>query len=424
MAKVLTARSVEQTKPDCARRREIPDGLLPGLYLIVQPSGAKSWAVRYRQGGRPCKLTLGPVAALDLAEAREAARDALRKVARGDDPAAERKAAKAAAEQVDRDLFRNIVRDFGERHGRHNRSWPEVERMLGRDVLPRWGDRRIQDISRRDVIELLDAMVDRGVRQQANRVFAAVRKIMNWAVSRDIIAVSPCAGLKPPVPEISRDRILSDDEVRWFWKACGAAGYPFGALFHLLLLTGQRRDEVGGMTAAEVDRKERLWTLPRARTKNDTPHQVPLSGASMAVLERLPKIRGKAGYVFTTIGETPVSGWSRAKANLDKAMLAIARREAEERGEEAGDVTIPAWRLHDLRRTAASGMARLGVAVHVVEAVLNHRTGTISGIALIYNRYQYSKEQQAALEAWGRYVTQLVEPGAADKVVRLRESAR
>jgi integrase len=197
---------------------------------------------------------------------------------------------------------------------------------------------------------------------------------------------------------VSRDRILNDDEVCRFWIATTALGYPFGHLFQLLLLTGQRLTEVGAAKASEIDLDSRLWVIPRERAKNDVAHTVPLSGPAITIVRSLPRVASKSGYLFTTTGDTPVSGWSRAKRNLDKLMV------------EAGDkdVKIPAWRLHDLRRTVSSGMARLGIALPTIEKVLNHTSGSFAGIVRVYQRHSYSDEKRAALEAWASFLLQLV----------------
>jgi integrase len=271
------------------------------------------------------------------------------------------------------------------------------------------------------VIELLDRLTDRGVGSMTNRVFSIIRKLFNWCISRDLLMVSPCAGVRPPVPEVRRDRVLTDDELRWFWKATDKLGLPFGPLFKMLALTGQRLSEVAGMAPGEVKAKERLWTIPKARVKNNQEHDVPLSDAALAIIEAMPKIKGDAGhvYVFTTTGNSPVSGWSRAKNNLDKAMLEIARQEAEEAGDDPAAVTIPEWRLHDLRRTAASGMGRLGIHLPVTEKVLNHTSGSFAGIVGVYQRHTFADEKRQALDAWARFVASVVDK-PADNVVPLR----
>jgi integrase len=375
-SKALTSKSVEQAKP-ASVRREIPDGMMRGLYLVIYPSGKKGWAVRYRHKGKPRKLTLDPYPVLALAVARERARDVLLEAGRGRDPAAEKKAAKLASKEAsgqDRDLFKNVLADFLKRHASKNRSAAETERLFLREVLPAWGERRIQEIGKRDVNDLLDRIVDRGRGTTANRTLAAIRRLFNWTVERDILSVSPCAGVRPPSPEISRDRILSDDEIRWLWQACEAVAFPFGPLVKLLLVTAQRKEEVGGLTYKELalGHASPHWIIPAARAKNGREQFVPLSNLAVEIINATMRIAGAPGYVFTTTGATRVSGYSRAKRTLDREMLRIARAEAVV-GTASGGVVIPHWTFHDLRRTAASGMARLAQPIHVVEAVLNHK---------------------------------------------------
>lgn len=394
MPTVLTAKGVEKIGQGTVRQ-EIADKLLPGFYLVVQPSGAKSWAVRYRYGGRPKKLTLGTYPALDLTDARDAARQALQALAKGDDPAAtKRKAKREAAEG--RDLVENVVAEFLERHAKAKRTYAEIRRMLDREVVPKWRGRRIQDITRRDVIDLVDGLTDRGIGRMTNMVFSVVRKLFRWCIERGIVAASPVAGMRPPVAEVSRDRVLSDDELRRFWRAAGGLGYPFGPLVRLLLITGQRLGEVTGMAWSEIDLNARIWRLPRERVKNDRAHDVPLSDLAVETLNSLPKIAGTHALVFTTTGETAVSGFSRAKRNLDSAI-------AEDGGGE-----VPPWTLHDLRRTVATNMQRLGIPPHVTEAVLNHKSGTIRGVAAIYARHDYANEKREALDAWSDHLRKVV----------------
>jgi integrase len=424
MAKGLTVAAVERLKPDPSKRLEVPDGLLPGLYFVVQPSGARSWAVRYRHASKPRKLTLGPYPALDLGTARDRARDALQAVALGRDPGAEKQDARRAArdEQPDRDLFASVVETFLERHARaktKERSAEQAEQILRKHVIPAWGDRRIQDITRRDVIELLDNIVDAGKPALANQTLVYIRKLYNWALDRSIVDMSPCIRIAPPAEKVSRDRVLSDEELRLVWKAAERTGWPFGPLVKLLILTAQRRDEVAGARRRELHEDGTLWSIPGTRTKNSQAQDVPLSEPAQAIIRNLPRI-GRAEFLFTTTGETPVSGYSNAKERLDATMLAIAREEAEARGDNPDEVRIEPWRLHDHRRTAASGMARLGIPVHVIEAVLNHRSGQISGVAAVYNRHSYLPEKRRALEAWANFVLSIVEDRPASNVVALR----
>lgn len=434
MAKVLTQIGLEKMRP-LEKRQEIPDGRCAGLYYIIQPSDARSWAVRYRIDGRPRKFTLGSATKLGVADARVAAQAALSLAEKGIDPAEAKQTAKAERDD-DRYVFETVLRSFFVRYAvGKNRAWRETARLLGLAPAPapgvdrddvatfilasgsiamRWKAKDIRTITPADGIEEIDRIVDRGAAIVANRTLAALRKLFAWAMNdRHLIRANPFAGMAPPSAETSRDRVLSDDEIRWFWLATAVVGSPFGPLARLLLLLGQRRDEVAGMTDAEVNGAD--WTIPKERAKNNQAHHVALGPTALATIASVPRISGKAGYLFTTTGETPVSGWSRAKDILDREMLVIARREAQERGQNE-EVVIPHWTLHDLRRTAASGMARLGVAVHVVERLLNHRSGSISGIAAVYNRHDYGSERRAAVEAWDRYLTTICEDPLAANV--------
>ena len=399
MARALTTRAVETTKPG-QERREIPDRHMPGLYLVVQPSGAKSWAVRYRHAGTPRKHTLGAYPAIDLKAARDLASKALRAVAEGRDPGREKIQERAAKP----DTVETVARQFIERHCKRSnrpRTARETQRLLDLHVLPHWRTRLTREITRRDVLDLLDRIVDVGKPIAANRTFSAVRKMFNWAVARDIITASPCAGVKPPTAERSRDRVLSDSELRDVWHAANKVGGPFGALVQLLIVTGQRRDEVAQMRWAEIDLDGRPWTLAPARVKNDQPHDVPLSDSAIAILQVLPRIGNE--YVLTTNGEAPSSNYAKNKRRLD-ALLPD---------------DMPPWRLHDLRRTAASGMARLGVNLPIIEKVLNHSSGSFAGIVGVYQKHTFADEKRQALQNWGAFVDELVSGRSHRNVVRL-----
>lgn len=419
MAKALTTKAVDAAKPDTDKRREVADAALPGLYLVIQPSGAKSWALRYRFGGKPVKLTLGRWPVMGLAEARAAASEALDKIDHGKNPSAEKKATKAAkleAQLSDRDKIKTLIGQFDSRHLSSLKSGRVVRRELDRHVVSEWGERDIHEVTKRDVIDLLDGIADSGRVVTANRVRAYLNKFLNWAVERDILLMNPATGVKPVAKEASRDRVLSDDEIRWFWRACEAEGFPWGPFGKVLLLTGQRLGEVAQITDQEI--RGDLWHLSAERTKNGRAHDVPLSEPARDVLAGVDRIKDEDGlvrFVFTTTGASPVSGFFKARAHLHSAMAKVA---TEERGEA---VEIPRWTFHDLRRTAATGMARLGIPVRVTEAVLNHVSGTGGGIVAVYQRHDYADEKRQALEAWGRFVLALIE-GTADNVVRLEEA--
>lgn len=412
MTRALTAKSVETAKPDPEKRIEIRDGALIGLRLQVQPTGRKSWLLRYTHEGRYRKLTLGRYPAMSLLEAREEARARLREVEHGRDPAAAEKAEKARArddKREGRNKLANLVEEYGRKHLLKKRSGEHSMRYLRVELVRELGDRDIQEVTKRDLVDLFDAIVERGSPVTANRTFAHTRAMFNWARGRGVIDQSPLDGMKLPAPETSRDRVLSEHELRLFWQATEALEYPFGPLYRLLLLTGQRLREVAHMRASEVDGD--LWTIPGARAKNGDPHGVPLSPLARSILDDLPRV-GVCPYLFTTNGETPVSGFTKGKARLDREMARIAEAEAGE------PVELERFVIHDLRRTAASGMAELRIPPHVTEAVLNHRSGTVSGIARVYNRHDYADEKREALEAWANRVRSIVE-GDQGNVIQL-----
>jgi integrase len=410
-------------------RREIPDGRIAGLYMIVQPSGAKSWAVRYRAFGIPKKLTLGAYPAIDLATARKRAQEALGTVAGGKDPGAAKKAAREAARaerKADVDRVERVAELFIERYvkrsGRVGAGWgKEVERLFKIEINPRIGAKRIGDVKKRDINDILDAIADRGSPITANRCFAVLRKFFNWARDdRDLIAVSPCAGVTARTEERSRDRVLGDEEIRLAWRAFAAIGWPFGPIGKLLLLTGARRSEIADASWKEIDLDAKTLTLPGSRTKNDKPHVIPLSEPAVEIIKALPRIEGKAGLVFSTTGATSVSGFSRSRELIQRAMVAELRKAALERSEDPDKVEAPPpWTLHDLRRAVATNLQKLGVRLEVTEAVLNHVSGSRAGIVGVYQRHEYAAEKRAALDAWARRLDAIVTGAMTANVVEL-----
>ena len=418
MAKDLTVKALESLKPGAARR-EVPDGHTRGLFYVLQPTGAASWAYRYRFAGKPKKLTIGTYPAIDIKAARELASEAAKAVARGDDPAATKQAGKIAAREATheaQDLLDSVVEAFITRYAQKQtkeKSWRETKRLLDNEVVGAWRGRRLSAIGRADVHDLLDKIVDRGAPIVANRTLAAFRRMCGWAVERGIIDASPCDRVKAPASEKSRDRVLSDEELRLAWEAFEKTGWPFGPHAQLLLLTGSRLREVAEMRWQEIDLAAKTWTIPKERSKNGVAHEIPLSSAALQILESLPRIdggNGAPGFVFTPTGRAPLSGFSRAKEQFDAAILDATR---------AAKIAEPEhWTIHDLRRTAASGMAGLGIAPHVFEAVLNHKSGTIKGVAAVYNRYSYSAEKRAALEAWARALDAIVTGKPAGNVIK------
>jgi integrase len=400
--------------PAFEKRREVPDGKITGLYLIVQPSGAKSWALRYRAAGAPRKLTIGPYPAIDIGKARRRAQEALGEIAGGKDPAATKRVARTAAKaerEADVDRVERVVALFIERHVKpKTRDWRETERILFKEIAPRWQGRRLSQITRAHVHEMLDEIVDRGAPIRANRVFGHFRNMCRWALTRGIIERSPCDGLRAPSPERRRDRFLSDDEIRVVWRAFEGVAWPFGPIGQLLLLTGCRRDEIADMRWDELDVTARTLALLAARTKNKRDHVIPLSDAAMAIIAKLPRIGDKPdGFIFTTTNQSAVSGFSRAKLAIDHHVVVTLRKEAGARGDDPGLVRPPErWTFHDLRRTLATNLQKLGVRLEVTEAVLNHTSGSRGGIVGVYQRHDFADEKRAALDAWAHRLEKIV----------------
>ena len=378
----LSVRSVEAWRPVAGQRQEVPDGYVRGLYLIVHPTGHKVWAVRYRYGGKTRKHTVGPYPVFGLKDARDAAVKVLRTVSEGRDP---------AQQSLRQGSVEDVVAQFLEQHCKdyRPRSRKETERLFRVNVLPKWKGRKIEEITRADVRAILANLVETPV--MANRVHSVMHVLFRWAVENDLIAHSPVAGVRAPNKETARDRVLNDDELKAVYQAAEKEGYPFGTIVQLLILTGQRRGEVADMQWSELDLKSGLWILPRERVKNGRRHEVPLSRQALAILKRVPCIGNK--YVSTLNGTVPYANFSRAKARL----------------EVSNDIITP-WTLHDLRRTVASGMAKLGVSLVVIEKVLNHVSGSLGGIVGVYQRHEYAVEKREALQLWADHVEQLVQP--------------
>jgi integrase len=285
------------------------------------------------------------------------------------------------------------------RKTRASTAWA-TERVFNRLVLPAWRGRSIHDIRRRDVIELVDNVAtDRPY--LANRTLGTLSKFYNWLIARDVVETSPVTGVERPHKEKPRERTLTDPELRQLWRACEGDG-PFGQALRLIVLAGARRNEASHIRFSEIDEERRLWILPSERSKNAREHAIPLSSQAWAIIQSMPRFAG-CDYVFTADGSRPVTGWDKAKMRLS-AKAGIAEK---------------SWRLHDLRRTAASGMQRLGVPVPVIEKALNHQSGVFRGIVGTYQTHDYADQVRIAFERWADHVEALVS-GKPAKVVNLR----
>jgi integrase len=395
----LTAAAVARIKPPRTGQVDHFDAGYPGLALRISYGGSRTWVWFYRQDGKLRRLTLGALPKLGLADAREAWRVAREQVSKGlkpvpvvaavptpDDPTTVRR---VAGDWLERDQATN------RKHGTPARAYAEVERIMNREVLPEWGSRRITDITPQDVEDLIDAVVDRGAVTMACRVHARLHRLFRWAVQRRLIDASPMQDMPRPRAEIKRKRVLKDGELRVMWDAASQIGWPMGAAMQLLVLTCARREEIGALRWTEIDSGRTQILLQGDRTKNAEDRIIPLSSMARKLIEAIPRLAG-CPFVFSTTTTTPISGWSKVKQRIDKMMQA-------ELGEE-----FEPWRLHDLRRTTATGLERLGVPLPVTEALLGHTAGSKGGIAGIYQLHDYLDEKREAVEKWGQHVASLL----------------
>ena len=441
MVKLLTVAAVQRLRPQ-GKRREVRDGGAPGLRLVIQPSGHKSWAMRMRRpDGRSCKVTLGPVdlsrddstepvlgGPLSLGAARQLAARLSRQRAQGQDVAEQKRQLARQSEGIN--TFSALARDFIEGHARpHNRGWRATAKVLGlsypadgdqpaviqRGLTERWAAKPTSEIDASMIYSVVDEFrrhaipgtrpKNRRLSDARGRAMAgALGKLFGWAVQHRRVATNPTVGMFRPKSPPSRDRLLGKSEIREFWQACSTLGWPFGPCLQLLLVTGARRSEVAGMQWAELNEDFSIWSLPSSRTKNKLPHVVFLPPMAREIIAKVPRV-AVAAHVFTTNGSTPISGFSKIKLRLNALT-------------PSGD-----WRFHDLRRTAVTNMAELGVLPHVIEAVVNHISGHKGGVAGVYNRAAYSEEKKAALELWADHLTAIVS-GQPARVVSIRGRRR
>jgi integrase len=376
MPVTLTDRVVQQAKAKSARV-EIADAVVPGLYVIVQPTGVKSWAVRYRVGQRTRKLTLpGRYPVLSLAKARDAARTALESVSDGEDPAAVKRAGAPAD-----DTLAAYMALYREKHVSTVRSGTaaNINRELER-MQEAWPGRSLRSISKKDVVSVIDQAMKRGPSAGVT-AWKVAKAFFAWCEAREDDFANPARSIRKPAKERSRDRVLDDNELKLAWKAADAEGGAAGALVKLLILSGARRNEITELARDEV--KADLIELPGERTKNGLQHSIPITPMIQGVLEALPQ----TGMFVLNGTDRPFGDHSGAKEKV------------------APD--IRPWTLHDLRRSFASGLQRLGVAPHIVELALNHRSGAFSGVAGIYQRHRYAKEVRDAFELWSQHIDAL-----------------
>jgi integrase len=384
----LTDKLCERVRPPPMGRIEYFDRTLPGFCLRVTEKGARTFSLLYRVNGIKRRLTLGPYTGTgSLKAARDRARKALMAAADGCDPATEKAQARRSGDTVG-----EVVDDYWRLHLAGLKDGARAQRILDREVVARWRYRRIGQVTRQDILEVIDEVAARGT-GAADKVRAWTHALLRWCLQRDLIEHNPAASLRRPHKVKVRSRVLGAAEFRAIWKAAEGLGYPFGPITQILMLTGQRLGEVCGMTWADVDLNDRLWVM--GDSKSGRPHAVPLVERACAILGALPRL---GTYVFTARGDRPVRGLSRPKRRLDKAS------------------GVENWILHDLRRTVRTALARLGIPKDICDRVLGHVTPDISRH---YDFHSYLPEKRAALAAWAEEVGRIIEGGAA-KVVQIR----
>ncbi len=384
--------------PDGVKDKIFFDDDLPGFGLRIREGGKRTWIVQYRAGPQQRRMTLGTMRTLDSAEARRRAKTALSKTHLGHDPQSEKAAARAPK-------LREMT--LG---GAVERYLPYAERKLKASTYSgvvlhlrkHWQPlhaHELQNLERRHVAAELGRIAASSGLYGANRSRAALSALFAWAIGEGLADANPVVGTNKATEEVSRDRVLTGEELSLIWRRAGEGDY--GAIVRLLILTGQRREEVGGILWSEIDFDKRLWSIASDRTKNARPHEVPLSQPALDILGARPRVDGRA-LVFGLRG--PFSGWSKAKEALDQRM-------ASELGH-----ALSAWRLHDIRRTVATQLADLGVQPHVIEAVLNHVSGHKAGVAGVYNRATYAAEKRQALDMWGERIAAVIDPRQSNVV--------
>jgi integrase len=391
----LTDRFCSTAKPLGGDRSDYFDATVPGLVLRVSKHGRRSWCFHYRspRDGKRARATIGTYPATSLAAARGKALEARQHVEAGNDPRLVM-AGQATAGMTLAALVEAYLAD-PERASLRSRN--EIERRLRRNVVPVIGEVKISELRRRDVRNVTDAMLRRGVKVEATRVFEDARAMIRWAVQNEYLDANPLAGMTKPAEPTSSNRVLNDDELRTLWHGLPKAlakSIQCQHIIKLCLVTGQRIGEVAGMSHAELDLKAREWRLPGSRTKNAAAHTVPLSDLALSIIGEAIADAGKGAHIF------PCGKGSLSPVAVARTIL---------RANDTDRFGIAAWSAHDLRRTALTGMARLGVAPIVLGHVANHRTTTRAGVTLaVYSQYTYDQEKRAALDLWAERLAAVV----------------
>lgn len=399
--KLLTDRYVQSLKPG-PRTVLIYDALVPGLGVLVTDKGNLSYVlyVRYPGGRGATRSSMGKVGAMSLADAREKARRWLEKIRAGVDPREEEKRAAEVETERRGTTVEAVMEDYLRLHIRGKRRAGAAEREIRKELLSRWAKLPITDVTRRDVLDMVDEIKGRGSPYQAHAMFGHARTFLGWCVDRGILDRSPCERMRPSRligPKKPRQRVLNELELAALWRAAGRMSYPMGAFYRLVLLTGCRRTELSGARWREFDLKNKLLTIPPERFKSDAVHLVPLSDDAMSILGTLPRLVG-GDFVFSHAGgRKAVANFSLAKSELDRRMLQSLRALARLRGDDPNTVSLPPFVVHDLRRTMRTGLSALRVPEVVCELVIGHARQGLPGV---YDRWGYLEERREALDLW------------------------
>ena len=429
--------------PAKGRREYLWDEAVKGFGLMVTDKGARSYILQYRIGGRGAvtrRVTIGKHGSpWTPASARKRALELLEQVRRKIDPFdAERAFEKAAQDEkaaqkkravvLERLAFDRMAKDYIDKgtwtEGRRIGSWATYERIIERDLKPKFGSTPLPDIEADDITELLQEIGERGASAE-RRAHVVLSNIYQYAAKAEKrhfnLRLSPMRDVPSPESSGKRNNHLHDDELRLVWKASSDLGWPWCEIVRQLALTGQRLREVAHIPEIELNLPERSWVIAGDRTKNGDTHLVPISDTALTIWEDAPRIKNDAGLLFPSSAGTPLSAMSKMKRKLDGIILTLMRKEAEEAGADPETVKLRPWRLHDLRRTASVGMQRRGVPREVIDEVLNHRTGGRTGITGVYQVYRFQAEKAEALAKWDVLLSSIVKPNADSNVTSLAE---
>jgi integrase len=402
----FTDKSIAALKPK-PDRYEVWEDKGTGLGVRVSPKGRKSWIYMYRFEGKARRMTLGTYPAVGLASAHVKHAQAKELLHKDIDPGA-REIEKKRVER-DAETVNDLAEEYLEKWARpRNRSAGEDERILRKDVLPAWGKRKARDIRRRDVILLLDTIMERGAPIAANRTLGVVRRMFNFAVSRDILDTTPVAMVKAPAKETARERVLSPEEIRIFWNDLDQAPISLGICLalKLQLVTAQRKGEIIGAAQSEFDLDEEMvWTIPSERVKNEKTHRVPLSDLAVSLIRTAQALAGDSEWLFPSPrGYVPVAGQAVNQA-LNRALMPPSKRPKAAKLANKPAVRLSGITPHDLRRTAASNIAALGISRLIISKVLNH---VETSVTAVYDMYGYENEKRNALNAWAAHLEEMV----------------